>query len=293
MALYDPQKHNPHASRTAQDPGVSGLTYLAWALWFLSYPEQAMKKAPEAFALAQELSHSFSSAWAVNLATKVQLWRREGPAVQEQAEVMLRIATEQDMPYWLAQGTMLRGWALAEQGQEEEGIVQMHQGFTAWRAMGTRVAASYFLALPVEAYRRMGQVEKGQKALTEALTLVDNTGEHFYEAELYRLKGELTLQSKVQGPKSEVINSPGSEVRSPESEAEECYLQALGISRKQQAKSLELRATMSLARLWQQQGKHHKAHRMLSDIYNWFTEGFDTKDLQEAKALLESLESSV
>ncbi|NOT55639.1 MAG: AAA family ATPase [Deltaproteobacteria bacterium] len=184
ITFYDPQQHNPHASRTAQDPGVVCLTYMAWSLWHLGYPEQAMKRAPEAFALAQELSHSSSSAWAVNLATKVHLWRREGPAVQEQAEVMLRIATEQEMPYWSTEGTMLRGWALAEQGQEEEGIAQMHRGFTAWRDMGTRVASSYFLALLVEAYGRRGQIQEGFNALTEAFAVVHRTEERMCEAEL-------------------------------------------------------------------------------------------------------------
>jgi len=194
------------------------------------------------------------------------------------------------MPYWLTEGSMLRGWALAEQGQEEEGITQMHQGFTAWRAMGTRVAGSYFLALQIEAYQRIGKVGEGQTALTEALTLVANTEEGFYEAELYRLKGELLLAQKSteygarsRNPKIKLLN-PNSHV-----EAEACFLKAIEVAQHQQAKSLELRATVSLGRLWQAQGKQHEAHRMLAEIYNWFTEGFDTKDLQEAKMLIEEL----
>jgi predicted ATPase len=137
----------------------------------------------------------------------------------------------------------------------------------------------------------MGQPEEGLAALAEASALMQRTGEQWYEAELHRLKGTLTLQSKVQGLKSKVEESSEFGVRSPEPEAEECFLRAIDIARKQQAKSLELRAVMSLSRLWQNQGKQAEARRMLAEIYGWFTEGFDTKDLQEAKALLEELAS--
>jgi predicted ATPase len=179
----------------------------------------------------------------------------------------------------------MRGWAVAEQGQWEEGIVQMQQGLAAYRATGAEAIRPYYLACLAEAYDQMGQADEGLKVLAEALATVNNTEEREYEAELYRLKGTLTLQSKVQGPKSKV-----------EEEAEECFLKAIGIARKQQAKSLELRAVMSLVRLRQQQVMDHasritlaEAHKMLSEVYNWFTEGFDTKDLQEAKALIEEL----
>jgi predicted ATPase len=149
---------------------------------------------------------------------------------------------------------------------------------------------SHFLALLAEAYGKVGRAEEGLAALVEALAQVEKTGERWYEAELYRLKGELTLQKfQVSGSKFQVQESPESEVRSPELEAEECFLRAIEIARQQQAKSLELRATMSLARLWQQQGKKKEAHSMLAEIYGWFTEGFDTRDLQEAKALLGEL----
>ncbi|MBI3247492.1 MAG: AAA family ATPase [Deltaproteobacteria bacterium] len=284
FTLYDPQLHSPRVSRTTQDPGVLCLTYLAWSLWLLGYPEQAVKKAPEALALAQELSHTSSLPWAFNLVAKVHLWRREGLEVQEQAEAMLQIANEHELPYWLTEGTMMRGWALAEQGQEEEGITQMRQGLSAWRALGSGVGAAYFLTLPIEAYSRRGQIEEGLNTLAEAFDVVRKTGEGLWEAELYRLKGELTLQQfQVPGSKFQV-STPQAAV-----EAEECFLKALEVARRQQAKSLELRATVSLARLWQQQGKRAEAHQMLSEIYGWFTEGFDTKDLQEAKALIEEL----
>jgi predicted ATPase len=168
---------------------------------------------------------------------------------------------------------MLRGWALAEQGQGEEGITLMCQGLAAWRATGAAVAASYFLALLIEAYRRKGQVAEGLDRLAEALEIIHKTGEGNSEAEIYRLKGELLLQQSQD-------NS---------SKAEACFLKAIEVAQRQQAKSLELRSTVSLARLWQAQGKHHEARDRLATIYNWFTEGFDTKDLQEAKVLLHEL----
>src|SRR5439155_4037082 len=169
----------------------------------------------------------------------------------------------------------VRGWALAEQGQVKEGIAQMRQ---------SQSRATLILLLLEEVYGKVGQVEEGLPLLAEALATVDKTGERLYEAELYRLKGELTLQqSSVQGLASR-------RVRSPESEAEECFLKAIEIARRQSAKSWELRAVMSLSRLWQQQGKKEEARQMLAEIYGWFTEGFDTTDLKEAKALLTELE---
>jgi predicted ATPase len=163
----------------------------------------------------------------------------------------------------------------------------LRQGLDALRALGQEACQSYYLALLAEAYGKVGQAAEGLVVLAEALATVEKTGERFYEAELYRLKGELTLQQfKVQSRSK-------SEVRSPESEAEEYFWKAIEIARQQQAKSLELRAATSLARLWRWQGKKAEAHRMLSEIYGWFTEGFDTKDLQEAKALLDTLVEGV
>ena len=157
------------------------------------------------------------------------------------------------------------------------------------RLQGQRLDRPYYLALLAEAYGKVGQTEEGLTVLAEALAVVDKTGERCYEAELYRLKGELTLQQVVSRQFSVVSHRAPDPSPDPQGEAEACFLKAIEIARKQQAKSLELRATMSLARLWQQQGKKNEAHKLLSEIYDWFTEGFDTKDLQEAKALLEEL----
>src|SRR5439155_8101223 len=165
----------------------------------------------------------------------------------------------------------------------EEGNAQMRHGLAAWRAMGAEIMRPHFLALLAEAYGRLGQEEEGLSTLAEALAQVDKTGERYYEPELYRLQGELTLKSKVQSPKSKVPSTQA------EAEAEACFQKAIEIARHQRAKSLELRAVMSLARLWQQQGRKDEARQMLAEIYGWFTEGFDTADLKDAQALLEEL----
>ena len=272
------------------DPGVICRYFVAHTLWHLGYPEQALKRNREAIRLAQELSHSGSVAAALFFAAELHQFRRERQLTQERAEAAITLSSEQGFAPWLAGSTIYRGWVLTEQGQVEEGIVQICQGMADWRATGAEIRRPYFLALLAEAYGNVGQVEEGFTTLAEALATVNRTGEYMSEAELYRLKGELALQkeSGVRGPESEVANFQQPTPRT-QAEAEECFLKAIEISRKQQAKSLELRAATSLTRLWQHQGKRDEAHKMLSEVYNWFTEGFDTKDLQEAKTLLEEL----
>jgi len=292
IALYDPQKHNPHVSGVTTDSGVACLSFVAWGLWYLGYPEQALKRIHEALTLARELSHPFSLAFALNFASWLHQLRQEGRLTQEWAEALIALSSEQGFPFRLAEGTLLRGWALCEQGQGEEGIAQIRQGLAAHEATGAGVQRPHQLALLAEACGKVGQTEEGLSALTEALGIVDKNGEREYEAELYRLYGELSLrlgerESGRTGEKEFIAPSPSHFV-APSSPAA-CFLKAIDIARKQQAKSLELRATTSLARLWQQQGKQQEAHAMLAEIYNWFTEGLDTKDLQEAKALLEEL----
>ncbi|MBI3757120.1 MAG: adenylate cyclase [Deltaproteobacteria bacterium] len=319
ITLYDSQEHRALADTYGSfDPGVSYLTFLSSLFWFLGYPDEALKKSYEAIALAQELSHPFSLALALDYAARIHLFRGESQAAQEQAEAAVALCTEQGFPFWLAWGTIVLGWALAEHGHREGVIAQMHQGLAIWRATGAEELRPHFLALLAETHGKMEQVGEGLTALAEALDVVDKTGERFYEAELYRLKGELTLQqenqkSKVKGQKSKISNTQHPTPSTPaEAEAEAYFLKAIEISRKQQAKSLELRAVMSLVRLRQQQAAQHAtrntqhvsddtqhetrimldaARNMLAEIYNWFTEGFDTKDLQEAKALLDELAS--
>jgi predicted ATPase len=277
VGLYNLQQHHALAFRYGQDPKVASLCNMAFTLWELGYPDQALTRVHDALALAQELSHPFSLAYALISAALLHQSRREEQLAQELAGATITLCTEQGFPFWLTYGTILQGWVRAEQGQGEEGIAQIRQGLAGVRATGTGLGRPHNLAVLAEAYGKVGQIEEGLNMLTEALAVVDKTGERYYEAEIYRLKGTLTLQSKVQGLKSKV------------EEAKECFLRGIEIAQRQQAKSLELRAVVSLARLWQRQGKRAEAHKLLSEIYGWFTEGFDTKDLQEAKALLDQL----
>jgi predicted ATPase len=311
-ALYDSRQHCSLALLYAEDPGVVCRAFAANILWLLGYPNQALQKIHAALTLAQGLSHPHSLAVALDSGAWIHQFRREGQLTQQQAEATIALSAEQGFPFWLAFGTILQGWALVEQGRIEEGIAQIYQGMTAYQATAAGTLRSFFLALLAEVHGKAGQVEEGLAVLAEALKAVEHTGERFWEAELYRLKGQLTLQreSKEQGAQSTEQESenpnPNSQIPDPELDAEAYFLKAIEIAQHQQAKSLELRAAISLVRLRQQQAQNHatrptqheartrldKAHSMLSEVYNWFTEGFDTKDLQEAKALLDELSES-
>ena len=274
--LYDPQQHHAHARLYGgHDPGVCGLHCAALSLWILGYPDQALQSLREALTLAQALAHPPSLAPPLDFATMLHQFRREQQATYEWAEALMALATEQGFAEHLAKATILRGWALAAQGQGAEGTAQVRQGLAAHQATGSEQHRPYYLALLAEAYGSIGQTAEGLSLLAEALATVDRTGGRWWEAELHRLQGELLL---AQAGESQQV-----------SEAEACFHQALTLARRQQAKSWELRAAMSLSRLWQQQGKRAEAHALLAPIYGWFTEGFDTADLQEAKALLEAL----
>jgi predicted ATPase len=210
---------------------------------------------------------------ALGWAALLRQYRREVQATHERAEATVTLCTEQGFPLTLAWGTILRGWARAEQEAGEAGMAEISQGLAAYRTTGTEFFRPYFLALLAEAQRKVGRAEEGLRVVAEALTLVHTTGERYWEAELHRLRGELLLLQAL-----------------PEAQqAAACFHQALDVARSQHAKSLELRTAMSLSRLWQQQGKRQEAHNLLAPVYGWFTEGFDTVDLQEAKALLEAL----
>jgi predicted ATPase len=308
ITLYDPQQYASHAFSYGQDPGAVCLSWVALVLWLLGYPEQALKRTHEALALARELTHPLSLAYALSIATVSHQHRREGQVALERAEETISLSLEQGFAFWLAGCTVLKGWSLAEQGQAAEGLGQLYQGLIAWQATGAGLFRSYGCALLAEVHEKVGQTAEGLDVLTTALTLAENNGERWEEAELYRLKGKLTLQQqpKVQSLKSKVSEKSrvgtahhdgtvaeaarvGRAHPTGEEEAEACFLKAIEIARRQSAKSWELRTVMSLSRLWQQQGKKKEAHEMLAEIYGWFTEGFDTKDLQEAKALLEEL----
>ena len=274
IMLCDVEQPDSSASREMMGTKIACLVYASWTLWSLGYPDQALERAHDGLTLAHQLSHPYTLAWTLSYTAVLHQYRWEVQAVQERTEALLTIATEQGFAFLVAYGTMLRGWALAMQGHAAEGMVQIRQGLAAHQTTEAELYRPYFLALLAAACREGGQVEEGLCALHEAFAAADKNGERWWEAERHRLKGELLFQD-------------GKEHKW--SEAEECFRQALGVARRQQAKSLELRAAMSLARLRQQQGKRQEAHDLLAPIYHWFTEGFDTADLQEARALLEAL----
>jgi predicted ATPase/class 3 adenylate cyclase len=276
IALYDAQGGRQRALSGGMDHGVTCRSYAAWALWLLGYPEQALTKIHDALTLASELSHAFSLAFALNYASMLHAWRREVHLAKERAEAVITLSNEHAFIHAMSVGMIRRGWTLAKQGAVAEGIGHLHQGLATQRDTGTEMALPQHLALLAEAYWQGGQVGEALRVLAEAMAHVDRTGVRWPEAELYRLKGECLLAWACQ--------------RRTEREAEECFRQALDIARRQQAKSLELRAAMSLASLWRHRGRRVEANRMLAGIYNWFTEGFETPDLQEAKALLEALQ---
>jgi predicted ATPase len=273
IAHYTPDQRRALVFRIGQDLGVSCRVCAAWTLQLLGYPDQALARIHEALALAHALAHPYSLAFAQWGATFVFQFCRDVPAVHEEAEAAVALATAQGFPLWVASGTGLRGWALAMQGQGEEGMAQVRQGITALRATGAALWVPYLYTVLAEVSDRLGHPEDGLQALAEAHTLVEQQEERWWEAEVHRLRGVLLLRQTA----------------TQQAGAEACFQQALDVARCQEAKSLELRAAMSLARLWQQQGKCAEARELLTPIYGWFTEGFDTADLQEAKTLLEQL----
>jgi predicted ATPase len=273
IARYTPDQRRAPVFRIGQDPGVACRAFTALILWLLGYPEQALARTHDAMVLAQELSHPFSLAFARSMVAVVSQCRWDMPAMHEHAEAAVALATEQGFPLWAPYGTILRGWALAIQGQDEEGMVQVRQGIASFRATGGRLFFPYFCTLLADVSDHLGHTADGLQALAKAQTLMEHYEVRFWTAEIYRLRGVLLLRQ------------PGTQ----QAEAEAWLQRALDVAHRQEAKSLELRAAMSLSRLWQQQGKRAEACALLAPIYGWFTEGFDTADLQEAKALMEAL----
>jgi predicted ATPase len=308
FAFYDPEHHRDLAYQVGQDLGLVALAFAAETLWYRGYPDQALARVRHGLSLAQALSHPLSLGDALGHVAWVHLFRREGQEAHAQAEALLTLAHEHGFALWLGWGTSLQGWALVERatrsgarGEGEAGRVQLREGLAAVRATGAELLVPLFLGAVAQGCGQGGQAEDGLRVIAEALAMVEKNEERWTEAELYRLKGTLTLQSQTslgqvsdksqtgQGRSEDTDPRPLTPDPQAEADAEACFLNALAIARRQEAKSLELRAATSLARLWQQQGKTAEARQMLANIYNWFTEGFDTKDLQEAKTLLEEL----
>jgi predicted ATPase len=269
MTLIDPTAQRAQALYDDTAAGVRCLGTAAHTLWCLGYQAQARRRAQEALTLAQALAHPHSLAFAQQWAAVLHHHHREVPGVQAQAEALLALATVQGFPLYAAFGTFWRGWALAMQGQGEAGLAQMHQGLAAVLATGTELPRPFCLVMLAEAAGHTGQVAEGLRLLAEARTELEASGRQGYLlAEAYRLQGAF-LQRQADAVR-----------------AEACFQQALTVARRLQAKSWELRAAMSLGRLWQQQGKRDEARHLLAEVYAWFTEGFDAADLQEAHALL-------
>jgi predicted ATPase len=240
-------------------------------LWLRGYPEQAIHACQQAIALAEKLKHPHSLAHALFVGCYVLLWEKR--TVAAQAETLIRLASEHGFALYFALGAILRGAAVAEQAGRGE-IASMREGLAAFRATGAVVVRPFLLGLLAQVCKTTGLVDEGLEALNEAFTIIAKSAEGFYEAELYRLKGELLLLRDGDTAMTQ---------------AHTCFRRAIEIARNQRAKGWELRATMNLARLLATQGRHDEARAMLAEIYNWFTEGFDTADLKEAKALLDEL----
>jgi TOMM system kinase/cyclase fusion protein len=273
IALYNPQLHQSHAILYGQDPSVVCRCYLSWTLWLLGYPDQALTRSQEALRYAQALSHPHTLAFALDCSAGLHQLRREALATRQQAEAAIKLSTDLGFVLFATLGTILGGWGQGIQGETEVGIAHIHQGLASWRVIGAEFFRTCCLCLLAQVYEQAGQTEAGLDVLSEAQSVVETTGERFYEPELYRLKGQLLLQQ-----------SPDNAT-----EATACFHQAISIAQNQSAKSWELRASTSLAKLWQQQDKRQEAYDLLAPVYNWFTEGFDTADLQEAKRLLGDL----
>jgi class 3 adenylate cyclase len=273
IALYDLQQHRSLALVYSEDPGIDCRIYTVWVRWLLGYPDQSLCALHDAQTLAEDLAQPYSQAQVLCFGGLAYLLRRDVHSAVAWTEHLLTLCREQDFALWMAGGLCLRGGASTLQGQWEVGIAQLRQGLADWRSTGSEIWTPYFLTLLAEAYLHAGQVSAGLAAITEALAGTHRTGEHWWDAELYRLQGEgLQRQNVADDPRIET-----------------CFWHALIVARQQQAKSLELRAATSLARLWQRQGKRTEAWDLLAPVCRWFTEGFDTADLQEAKALLETL----
>ena len=274
LGLYDPEKHRGHEYVSfSANIGVWAMHYFSWTLSTLGYPDQALRKARESLALARELSHPSSEATSLCSLCLVHHERGEPQDSLKMADALISLSEEHGFPSWLGWGTMFRFQALAEAGPLQEGIAGMRSARQSVRATGAVMGLPLFLASLTRAHTKAGEVEEGLAVVEEAIEFVVKSGERVSEAELHRVKGALLLARTPADPAG----------------AETAFRDALEVARCQSAKSLELRAATSLARLWQQQGRRKEGRELLAPVYEWFTEGFDTRDLRDAKVLLKEL----
>ncbi len=245
--------------------------YLAHCQWHLGRPDRALATTREAQALAERLAHPFSLALTLNHAAVLHQLRRERSGACVQAEAAVALCFEQGFAHVLGAAMIIQGWVLAEGGDGKAGLARMREGLAAKRSTGAEINVPYYLALIAEAEGKAGRTAEGRRLLAEALMRVGRTGDRWFEAELHRLEGELLLQPPEADP----------------ARAEVSLHRALAVARGQSTKALELRAANSLARLRRDQGRRAEARDLLAPVYGWFTEGFDTPDFMEAKALLD------
>src|SRR5229473_865388 len=278
-SLYKPALHQSAVIYGGHDPGVHSLGFQSLVLWRLGYPDQAADRIQAALNLARELSHPYSSVLAFNLGAICHLMRGEGEPAWQLADAAYSLSVEHGFQGVVAFDLAVRGWALVQRNKAEEGALQLREGLSTMRQQGMEAGRPWFLSALAGACAKLGQAEEGLGVIAEALQVANKTGEHSYVAELHRLSGELLLQRTSAQQRDLKI----------EQQAEACYRQAIEVARHQSDRSIELRATTSLARLLTKQGRRNEARTMLADIYGWFTEGFETADLKDAKALLDEL----
>ncbi|MDB6088890.1 MAG: adenylate cyclase, partial [Gammaproteobacteria bacterium] len=273
LQLYDARQHRSQPVHYVHDPKVSALTYLALVLWILGLPEEARRSSNEAFRCAAELDQANLTAHVHNFAgAGLDELLGDVPGVRAHAEAIVELADRHNLGYWRVNGLILRGWAMVQEGATEAGIALMRQNATDRAALGVGWYQVRYLCMLAAAYARVGQVEPGLRIIAEAKALVAANDEHMWEGELDRIEGEL---KQVQGASA--------------TEIEICFARAVAITRTQGARSLELRATRDLARVWHDQGRHRDACALLAPAFGWFTEGFETADLRATKALLDEL----
>jgi DNA-binding SARP family transcriptional activator/predicted ATPase len=272
LALYKHHLHRTHTLRYGADPAVTCSSLLPINLWQLGYPEQAFARAGETMALAEEVGHPFSQAMALGFTALFHQFRRDNGRIEACVETVIALSIQHGFAQLKPVAVLLKGWSIADQGQYAAGIKLMEQGFGAWYDTGSKVCTPYWLYLFADLYARQGETGRALALIEEGLAGMQQQNERRGEPELHRLQAELLHRNHA-----------------PLAAVEEAAQRALAVARSQQAKSLELRAALSLCRIWQSAGKRAPAYELLHEIYSWFTEGFDTPDLQEAKARLESL----
>ncbi len=273
LALYDPAEHRPLATRFGQDARVSILSYRSWALWLLGYPGAALADAEQALKDAREIGHAAALLHALFHVSFTHIHCAKYAAANGEAHELVVLVHEKGAVFWKAHGMLLQGCVLALTGKASDAVQMISSGITAFRATGTASLMPAYLSYLARAHAELGQFDDAWRCIREAMTAVETTKEKWWEAEVYRTAGEIALMSPE-----------------PDAGKAEAYFEhALAVAREQQAKSWELRAAMSMARLWRDQGQRDEAHDLLAPVYGWFTEGFDTLDLKEAKTLLDEL----